>query len=171
MEKKCEKYETYCTEKLHISKLNSNIDLFSNQKIEDVNNSNIILIIYLNYNSLLIGLVRNRLVKIINSNYNLNVTVRQANLVKMNVLKDFIKRRNNSNLSLLGFIRNTKKYDLNIKHFSYSLRNAGKKIREQLLINMNDSRNTQHVFKKIIDEFDIFYNSMQIEDYDLSRFV
>lgn len=178
--------------KLHIAKLNSDIDLYTNQKISDITSSryhldhivelqcfaHVISISLRNIdNSDIDGhatftLLRDRLVKIINSDFNLNVTDRQANLVKMNVFKEFIKRRrNDSNPSLISFLRNAPNFDKNIYHFCSTLRNACKKIREQLISNMNESTTTQHAFKRIIDEFDIFYNSMQIEDYDLIRFI
>lgn len=177
--------------KLHVSRLNSDIDLYTNKKIDDVTNSKYHLdhIVELQCFALIISeglkniegdqtghrtfsLLRERLVKIINSDFNLNVTDSQANLVKMNIFKEFIKRRrNNSNPSLISFLRNSANFDKNIYHFCSTLRKALKCIREQLVNCMNDNSSTYNAFKRIIEEFDIFYNSLQIEDYDLIRFI
>ena len=158
--------------KFHIAKLNSDIDLYTNQKISDVSSSRYHLdhivelqcfahVISLGLRNIdnndkdghaTFSLLSDRLVKIINSDFNLNVTDRRANLVKMNVFKEFIKRRrNDSNPSLISFLRNAPNFDKNIYHFCSPLRNECKKIREQLIFNMNETTSIQHAFKRIID--------------------
>jgi hypothetical protein len=118
--------------------------------------------------------IRDKLVNVINADFNLNVTDSQANLVKMNIFKEFIKRRrSDSNPSLIAFLRNSSNFDKNLFHFCSTLRRACKMIREQLLLYMNHQSMPNHydAFKRIIEEFDVFYNSMKIEDYDLLRFI
>lgn len=175
--------------KLHIAKLNSEIDLYTNQKISDVRSSSYqvdhifelqcfshvisMALSKLDCDYAAFNVLRDRLVKIINSDFNLNVTDKQANLVKMNVFKEFIKRRREDSIhpSLIRFFRNSPNFNKNISLFCCTLRNACKLIRQQLVIYMNESSKIlSNVIKRIIDEFDIFYNSLQIEDYDLIRF-
>lgn len=177
--------------KLHVYKLNSDIDLYTNQKIDDITSSKYHLdhifelqcfahIISMGLKNIegdqtghsTFSLIHDRLKKIMNCDFNLNVTDRQTNLVKMNVFKEFIKRRrNNANSSLIGFLHNSANFNKNIYHFCSTLRKASKCIREQLVIAMNENNSTYNAYKGIVEEFDIFYNSMQIEDYDLIRFL
>lgn len=191
--------------KLNICQLNSDIDLYTNKKIIDVRDSNyhvdhifelqcfahVISLALRNFipsdlnGNTTFALVRDRLVKIINSDANLNVTDKQTNLVKMNVFKEYIKRRRNhdsssssssSNTSLIRYLRTSPNFDKNISLFCSTLRNACKHIRDQLVTFMNESASSSlflisNAIKRIIDQFDIFYNTMQIQDYDLLRYI
>lgn len=178
--------------KLEIAKNNNDIDLYTMQKIEDPSNSKYHIdhifelqcFAYIVASALhkldgdrhgrdTFAKVRDSLVKLINSNFNLNVTEHQANLVKMNVFKEFIRRRrNDSSISIVALLRNNPNFNKNIYHFCSTLRSVCKKIREQLLINSNDSSNAnnQSIYKIIIEQFDLFKDSMMIEEYDLLRF-
>ncbi len=178
--------------KLKISKLNDDMDLYTNQKIDAQSSQyhldhifEIQCFVHVVASALhnldgdkhgqsTFTSIRDKLVNVINADFNLNVTDSQANLVKMNIFKEFIKRRrSDSNPSLIAFLRNSSNFDKNLFHFCSTLRRACKMIREQLLLYMNHQSMPNHydAFKRIIEEFDVFYNSMKIEDYDLLRFI
>ena len=178
--------------KLEIAKLNNDIDLYTMQKIDDPNNSKYHIdhifelqcFAYIVASALhkldgdrhgkdTFAKVRDGLVKLINSNFNLNVTDNQANLVKMNIFKEFIRRRrNDSSISIVALLRNTPNFNKNIYHFCSTLRSVCKQIRDQLRFFTNDSlyANYQSIYNNILDQFDSFYNSMMIEEYDLLRY-
>jgi hypothetical protein len=178
--------------KLEIAKLNNDIDLYTMQKIDDPSNSKYHIdhifelqcFAYIVASALhkidgdrhgrdTFAKVKESLVKLINSNFNLNVTDNQANLVKMNIFKEFIRRRrNDSSISIVALLRNTHNFNKNIYHLCSTLRLVCKQIRDQLRFYSSDSlyANYQTIYNNILVEFDSFYNSMMIEEYDLLRY-
>ena len=134
--------------KLEIAKLNNDIDLYTMQKIDDPNNSKYHIdhifelqcFAYIVASALhkfdgdrhgrdTFAKVRDGLVKLINSNFNLNVTDKQANLVKMNIFKEFIRRRrNDSSISIVALLRNTPNFNKNIYHFCSTLQTDSRSV-------------------------------------------
>lgn len=178
--------------KLEVARLNNGLDLYTMQPITDAGNINnhvdhifeLQCFAYIvasalhkldgdQHGRVTFAKVQTNLVKLINSTDNLNVTDKQTNLVKMNIFKEFIRRRrNDSSLSIVAMLRSTSSFNKNIYHFCSQLRTACKKIKEKLLnFSIDPLYVHNNIYKKILDEFDIFYSSLQIEDYDLLRFI
>lgn len=182
--------------KLQISQLNGHVDLYNRQPI-DARNSRFhldhifevqcfayVISIALHgfdgdeHGKLTYERLKDQLIKVINSDFNLNVTDRNTNLVKMNIFKEFIKRRQlDSHPSLLNYLRKSTSFDKNIYCFCSTLRDSCRRIRSKLQEYITESyketsnNSNKQAYQRIIEEFDVFYNSMQIEDYDLLRYI
>lgn len=115
--------------------------------------------------------LQDQLVGIINADFNLNVTDQTTNLVKMNIFRDFIKKRK-LNLSLVKLLRDSN-FQKCIVQFCKTLRRVCDEIKNQLKHFYNelplDDATKKYAVQKIINEFELFYQSMQIEDYDLLK--
>ena len=166
--------------KLSVSKNNNDIDLYCMEKIDptdpkfevdhiyeiqcmayvvaaalhNIGNSEEALVI--------LNQVSERLSKVLESNVNLNVTDQKTNKTKMNVFKVFIKMRW-AQKDLAELLRNSN-FDKDISHFFNKLKYAMQSIRNQLDTLMNDAESglIRYAFKKIIEEFDIFNQSMKL---------
>ena len=90
----------------------------------------------------------------------------------MNLFRNFIKKRK-FNLSLVKLLRDSN-FQKCIVQFCKTLRRVCDEIKNQLKQLYNqlqiEERSKKYAVQKIINEFELFYERMQIEDYDLLKY-
>lgn len=172
--------------KLEVAKKNNNIDLYSDETI-DPQDSNyevdhifeIQCFAYIiaaalhqfdgsDHGRAIFEELNETLIDVINSPANLNVTHKKTNLIKMNVVKVFIKMRwIDSSLKLADCLRKSN-YNKSIDLFCERLKFSSKSIRHKIETSLNEAKITGlsrniRAWMRILEEFDIFYNSMKID--------
>ena len=135
-------HKKHNSKKIQVAQLNNNIDLYDMQNIDvydakyEVDHifeiqcmAYVVACALHNFNNnddgrKIFEIVQNRVVQVINSHCNLNVTDRKTNLVKMNVFREFIKLKSSKpsyNISIKHFL-NSSNFDKNVDKFCIVLK-------------------------------------------------
>lgn len=186
-------HKKHNAKKIQVAQLNDHIDLYDMQKIDvfdakyEVDHifeiqcmAYVVACALSNFKSNddgreLFEKVRNRLVQVINSHCNLNVTDRKTNLVKMNVFREFIKLKcSNPDCNIpIKYFLNSSNFDKSVDNFGQILKKACKGVRSELedyIENIEESHLTtknekiiKHALVRILEEFDIFVEWFKIK--------
>ena len=176
--------------KLHISTLNGGVDLYTLKPIDPNDTNNHIdhifelqCFAYIVASALhnidkfddngqqIFSKIRNQLVKVINADFNLNITDKTINLVKMNIFKTFLRLlRTDSHCTLRSLLDNCNSFTPNIDVFYCCLKDVCQKIKiklQEYIGNINCNNPSLHIIKsvfiKILNEFCVFCHLMKIE--------